>query len=69
MAKVKLDDFTVRVETKWTCPNCQHKNEDHCNMSPYSPIAEDGMYSNCKICKEGYDLNFYDDNDEDEDDF
>jgi len=56
---VKLDEFSVMLTYKWTCPNCQHQNNSQCNVSPYRIIAENGTYDCCKKCDEGHDLTFY----------
>ena len=56
---VKIDDFSLVITYKWICPNCQHQNNNQCNVSPYSVVAEDGMYDCCENCNEGYDLTFY----------
>lgn len=62
MEKVGLDDFSVTVNIKWTCPHCQHKNENTWSGSPYSAIAEDGCDERCsnEDCKEFVTVSFYD---------
>ncbi len=60
MDEVKVDEFSVAVMVKWTCPKCGHKNENHWSGSPYTAVAEDGLDEDCGNCKEWFTLSMYD---------
>jgi len=59
MDLVKVNDFSVAVMIKWTCPKCGKEHENHWAASPYNAVADDGLDQYCDNCEEWFELTMY----------